>query len=110
MDKSLGEFLGKTHIMDENTALEGLLNDHMAPVGKYGLLVVTEGSCDYKWNDSDTIYTIKAGEEFWIEPERLHKVIITGPVKFRVEFYKFPDSVIKEYNESVARPGEEFIK
>lgn len=104
--------VGETPIMDEKTVLKGILNKHMSPKGKYGYVVVEEGSLDFVWEDKlDDVITGDIEHPIVIEPERYHHVIITGPVKFKVEFYKVPDSEIKIANNSdVPRPGQAFLE
>lgn len=103
--------VGVTPSMTEETVLEGILNKHMSPKGKYGYLVVEEGKLDYVWEDTpDDIITADVDHPIVIEPERYHHVIITGPVKFRVEFYRVPTEMKVAGNENVPRPGEAFIK
>ncbi len=102
--------IGETPFMTEKTVLQGILNNHMAPKGKIGLIVVKSGSLDYVWEDTpDDIITSDKDHPIVIESERYHHVIITGPVEFKVEFYKY-DSPIIEMDEKATRPGEDFIK
>ena len=44
-----------------------------------------------------------------IEPERLHHIILTGNVEFKVEFYKVDSETANNYDEKASRPGENFI-
>ena len=47
------------------------------------------GELNYKWHDEDTIYTVDSENPLLIEPERLHHIILTGNVEFKVEFYNY---------------------
>jgi tellurite resistance-related uncharacterized protein len=100
--------IGETPWLNEVTVLKPILNKHMAPKGKVGLVVVKEGSLDYVWEDDlDNILTCDAAHPIVIEPERYHHVIITGKVLFKIEFYKDVDALILD--ENAVRPGEAFI-
>ena len=101
--------IGETPILNEITVLKPILNKHMAPKGKVGLVLVEEGSLDYVWEDDLTnVLTSDKDHPIVIEPERYHHVIITGPVKFKIEFYKDVEPV--SVDETAVRPGESFIK
>ncbi len=102
--------VGSTPSMTEETVVKGILKNHLAPKGKYALVVVEEGSLQYIWeDDKENVLDADVDNQIVIEPERFHQVIITGPVKFRVEFYK----VLKEgevENKKGDRPGEVFCE
>ena len=104
-------FIGETPFMNEDTVLQGILNKHMAPKGKIGLVVVKEGTLDYVWEDTpNDIITADKDHPIVIESERFHHVIITGPVEFKVEFYKYDKVVLEKTDATAVRPGEDFIK
>jgi len=100
--------IGETPWLTETTVLKPILNKHMAPKGKVGLIVVKEGSLDYVWEDDlNTVLTSDKDHPIVIEPERYHHVIITGKVTFKIEFYK--DVEPKSIDKLAIRPGELFI-
>lgn len=100
--------IGETPWLTEVTVLKPILNKHMAPKGKIGLVVVKEGSLDYVWEDDlDNVLTSDKDHPIVIEPERYHHVIITGKVLFRIEFYKDVEPLLSD--ENAVRPGESFI-
>lgn len=102
--------IGETPVMTEKDVFPQILENHMAPKGKWGKVVVLEGNLQYKWHDDENIYDIDSENSLIIEPERLHNVILKGEVKFKVEFYKIELSEDKnEFHENVLRPGENFI-
>jgi tellurite resistance-related uncharacterized protein len=104
----LSKKIGETQWLTEKTVLKPLLNKHMAPKGKLGLIVVKEGTCAFVWEDTPlNQYTIDKEHPFVIEPERYHHVIITEAVVFKVEFYQ--DSDANNYDELADRPGQDFI-
>ena len=101
--------IGETSWMTDITVLKPILNKHMAPKGKVGLVVIRKGSLEYVWEDDlDNVLTGDSKHPIVIEPERYHHVIITGEVEFKIEFYKdvLPDST----DDEAIRPGESFIK
>ncbi len=100
--------IGETPWLTEETVLKPILNKHMAPKGKVGLVVVKEGSLDYVWEDDlDNVLTSDKDHPIVIEPERYHHVIITGKVLFKIEFYK--DVTPLSIDDEAVRPGEVFI-
>ncbi len=103
--------VGSTPSMTETTVVPGILKKHLAPKGKFGYLVVEEGALQFVWeDDAENVLDVNSGHPFVIYPERFHHVVITGKVRFRVEFY-----VVK--NEDLSggslvhgeRPCEDFI-
>lgn len=103
------EKVGETPWMNEKNVFPDILKKHMAPKDKLGYLIVKKGELDFVWeNEKGNVYTVDAKHPLIIYPERYHHVILTGPVEFKIKFYKFDIDKVKD---SVAlRPGEEFIK
>lgn len=100
---------GSTPTMTEETIVPGILANHMAPKGKCGQLVVEEGACRFVWEDDpDNPLDCDPGHPVVIFAERFHHVVVTGPVKLRVEFYALPAS-LGEFNPDAGRPGNDFI-
>lgn len=113
-NESLPESAGKigaTPTMTEETVAPGLLKKHLAPRGRFGYLVVEEGSLQFIWED-DPGNALDADPEnpIVIFAERFHHVKITGKVRFRVEFYEVGgieiDAGLRQQGD---RPGEDFI-
>ena len=101
--------VGSTPNMTEITVVKGILKNHLGPKGKFGLVVVEEGELQYVWeDDQDNVLDADKNNPIVIEPERFHHLVITGPVVFRVEFYK----VVKTEAEAKEgdRPGEVFCE
>lgn len=99
---------GSTPSMTEETVVKGILKNHLAPKGKYGLVVVEEGTLQFVWEDEkDNVIDADPAHPVVIYPERFHHVEITGAVKFRVEFYNPPSDNENEGKDG-ARPGEPF--
>ena len=101
--------VGETPNMTEITVVKGILRNHLAPKGKFGLVVVEEGSLEYIWeDDKENVLNADKDHPIVIEPERYHHVVITGPVVFRVEFYKVLE--VGEEHKEGERPGEAFCE
>jgi tellurite resistance-related uncharacterized protein len=103
--------VGSTPVMTEETVKPAILQSHLAPKGKIGLLVVEKGHCQYVWEDEEgPALDADPQHPIVIFPERYHHVVITGPVKFKVEFYTIIDTVIEvKHHEEKKRPGEDFL-
>jgi tellurite resistance-related uncharacterized protein len=103
------ELAGTTTTMTEETILPGILANHMAPKGKCGLLVVEEGACRFAWEDDlENPIDCDPDHPVVIFPERFHHVIVTGPVKLRVEFYALLTTV-EGLDPKALRPGDDFV-
>ncbi|MCG8532630.1 MAG: DUF1971 domain-containing protein, partial [Desulfovibrionales bacterium] len=78
---------GSTPLMNQDEIPDAILNKHMAPKGKCGRLVVEEGACQFIWeHDPDNPLDCDPKHPVVIFPERFHRVVVTGPVKLKVEF------------------------
>ncbi len=101
---------GETPVMNQDNVFPGILEKHMAPRGKWGRVVVIEGTLEYVWEDApEEIYTIDPEHPFVIEPERYHRVVLKGDVEFKVEFYKVEGVNAGEIDRDAQRPGEGFL-
>ena len=103
--------VGSTPSMTEETVVAGILKKHLAPKGKFGYLVVEEGSLQFVWEDDENnVLDADPEHPIVIFPERFHHVSITGKVRFRVEFYKIASGDIGDVvHQGAERPGEDFI-
>ncbi|MCF6330580.1 MAG: DUF1971 domain-containing protein [Sulfurimonas sp.] len=96
--------------MTQDTAVKGILKNHLAPKGKYALVVIEEGALQFVWeDDKDNIIDGDKNNPIVIEPERFHHVVVSGEVVFRVEFYEVPKDGDVE-NKNGDRPGEVFCE
>ena len=102
--------VGATPNMTQETVVKGILKNHLAPKGKYALVVVEEGSLQFVWeDDKENALDADKDHSIVIPPERLHHVVVNGAVIFRVEFYdivKDDEIAAKEGD----RPGEVFCE
>ncbi len=102
--------VGATPNMTEETVVKGILKNHLAPKGKYALVVVEEGALQFVWEDDKAnVLDADPAHPIVIEPERFHHVVITGPVLFRVEFYEIVDEAADSHKKG-ERPGEVFCE
>ena len=77
----------------EDSVPKGLLRAHQVAAGVWGRLVVTTGSLVFSFENnagewSGLSRTVAAGETQAIPPECPHRVTMTGPVEFAVEFHR----------------------
>ena len=103
--------IGSTPTMTEETVVPGILKKHLAPKGRFGYLVVEEGTLQFIWED-DAENALDADPEhpIVIYPERFHHVNITGKVRFRVEFYDVGGIDINAgLKQTGERHGQDFI-
>ncbi len=103
--------VGSTPAMTEETVVAGILRNHLAPKGKTGYLIVEEGALQYVWEDDvDNVLDADPEHPIVIFPERFHHVVITGPVRFRVEVYEQTEGAgTKPTPKKGERPGADFI-
>ncbi|MDD3886530.1 MAG: DUF1971 domain-containing protein [Victivallaceae bacterium] len=103
------EFSAATPLFNGQTVPEPILNKHLAPRGKTGLLVVESGALQFVWLDTGETLDAAPGHPVVIWPERFHRVKLTGPVTFHIEFYQTGDVAESGADQKAARPGEKFI-
>lgn len=78
-----------TPTFDEHTVPDGLLSAHRTADAVWGRLVVLDGTLDFAFEDAAAApRTLVVGERQVIPPGREHRVILTGPVNFHVEFHR----------------------
>ncbi len=103
--------VGSTPSMTEETVVPGILKKHLAPKDKFGYLVVEEGSLQFVWEDTENnVLDADPEHPIVIYPERFHHVLITGKVRFRVEFYEIDNRDSSDVSlKNGERPGEDYI-
>jgi len=68
----------------------GLLEAHKVARGVWGNLVLIEGSLDFVFEaEEESRETLVAPASQPIPPLRPHRVVVTGPARFLVEFYRY---------------------
>lgn len=103
--------VGSTPGMTQDTVAPGILKKHLAPKGKFGYLVVEEGSLQFVWEDDEAnVLDADTEHPIVIFPERFHHVLITEKVRFRVEFYEVGNADSTDVSpKDGERPGQDFI-
>ena len=80
---------------NEESVPPALLATHATAVGVWGNLVVLEGRATFVFEDeADAPYLLGPTDTVAIAPQRPHRVVITGPVRFVVEFYRHRSDVV----------------
>lgn len=83
------ELVRTTPEFDQHTTPAGLLGAHRTAPDVWGRLVVHTGETSFAFDDQPaTIHQLSAGDSIAIAPQRPHRVILTGPVLFVVEFHR----------------------
>jgi len=102
--------VGSTPSMTNETVVPGILRKHLAPKGKYGLLVVEEGALQFVWEDDEVnVLDADPNHPIVIFPERYHHVVLGDPVRFRVEFYSSAaEGEASPADARADRPGEPY--
>jgi tellurite resistance-related uncharacterized protein len=78
-----------TAAFTETSTPEGLLRAHRVAEGVWGRVVVAEGVLGFVFEDTaGEPLRATPGEPLAIPPHRPHHVVLDGPVRFAVEFYK----------------------
>ncbi len=79
----------KSRAFTETTTPPNFLKHHATRPGVWGRLVMESGTLEFDWavGGAPTL-TLKEGDTVVIPPEVAHRVEITGPVEFVVEFYR----------------------
>jgi tellurite methyltransferase len=84
-------FVRVTPEFDEQTIPKALLAAHKTAAGIWGNLVVLEGQAGFYFEDEpEVVFHLTADDKLGIPPERLHRVVLDGPVRLYVEFYRDP--------------------
>jgi tellurite resistance-related uncharacterized protein len=78
-----------TRIFERETTPAGLLTDHRTKAGVWGRLEVLEGGLALRFLEPlDELASLHAGDLAAIPPELPHRVELSGPVRFRVQFHR----------------------
>lgn len=84
------ELTRTTDVFDQDSVPAGLLRAHRVAAGVWGRLVVHEGSLRFRFEDDDEALRVDPDEWVVIPPQRPHRVELSGPVRFAVEFHRRP--------------------
>jgi tellurite methyltransferase len=78
-----------TSIFDRDTVPAGLLGDHQTKAGVWGRVEVLEGALSLRFlAPLDELVELHAGDLAPIPPQLSHRVELSGPVRFRVQFHR----------------------
>ncbi|MBT8249220.1 MAG: DUF1971 domain-containing protein [Acidimicrobiia bacterium] len=83
------ELTRTTAAFSSETVPKGLLRGHQVAPGVWGNIVVREGSLGFAFEDDlETVRSLTVDDTQAIPPQLPHRVILTGPATFVVEFYR----------------------
>lgn len=78
-----------TPLFDQDSVPAGLRRNHNTAAGVWGRIVVHEGSLRYLIEEPETEeHRLVPGTPGIVEPGVPHHVVVDGPVRFCVEFYR----------------------
>lgn len=78
-----------TDVFDNDSVPAGLLRNHRIAKGVWGRLVVHDGILDVVFEDEpEAPITVAAGDGLVLPPSVRHRVVLTEPVAFAVEFHR----------------------
>ena len=83
---------GSTAVFTQSTVPEALQREHRLAEGVWGVLHVLTGNIRFVDLESSQEETIAAPGNITIRPDIPHRVAVEGPVEFRIEFFREPDS------------------
>lgn len=76
-------------VFTEETVPQKLTDLHETKAGTWGRIVVLKGALTYIIPGAqDGVQYLSPGVFGWIRPKEIHRVEMTGPVEFKVEFYR----------------------
>ncbi len=81
-------FFKKSPVFTNENVPEALLNDHRTSEGVWGVVNIVKGSIKCFMGDNPNPLTLTPAEKTVVEPKVPHRVELTEPAEFFVEFYK----------------------
>ena len=83
-----------TPIYSEQTLPQGLTRDHQTKPNVWGRIIVLSGQLSYEICDpEERCWVLRPGVPGTIAPQTRHRVRVSSPVQFRVEFLKVADKI-----------------
>ena len=83
------EYVRTTDVFDQQDHPKGVRRAHRVAEGVWARLVVHTGELGFVFEDhAGNRRRISAGGHVVIPPQRLHHVVIDGPVTFAIEFHR----------------------
>lgn len=77
-----------TPVFDAATLPDAIRNAHNTKAGVWGLLRVLEGEVLLVFHDPARSVRVTPDEPAEIPPEAVHHVVLSGPMRMQVEFYR----------------------
>ena len=81
------EKYSQSRLFTETTTPPNFQRNHATRSGVWGKLMVETGGMDFAWAEGGE-WALTEGDSVTIPPETPHRVTLTGPVSFYVEFYR----------------------
>ena len=78
----------QSRVFTETTTPANFQKHHQTRPGVWGKLVMERGAMQFEWEGDEAALSLAAGDTVVIPPETPHRVILDGPVRFFVEFYR----------------------
>ena len=75
----------------ESTIPDALQRKHELGAGRWGVLHVLEGELRFADLVNDRVRSVTAPDLITIQPQVPHRVIVIGPLRCRIEFFREPD-------------------
>jgi tellurite resistance-related uncharacterized protein len=83
------ELARTTPEFDQDTVPPALLKAHQVAAEVWGRLVVAQGNLEFAFEDrAEEPSALGPGQSIVIPPQEPHRIIIVGPARFSVEFYR----------------------
>ena len=80
----------QTPVFDQDTLPAGLRREHRTKAGTWGLLRVLEGRVTLIFAEPRREVEVRPGHPATIAPKEPHFVVLEGPARLQVEFYREP--------------------
>jgi tellurite resistance-related uncharacterized protein len=84
-----------TPVFDQDTLPAAIRTEHRTKAGTWGLLRVLEGAVTLVFIDPHREILVTAGNPAPIMPEQPHFVVVDGPMRLQVEFYREPPPLLR---------------
>ena len=73
----------------QDTVPAGLQRDHTTAAGVWGKIVILDGALEYHIVEpAPSVQVLAPGIDGVVVPQMKHHLVLTGPVRFRVDFHR----------------------
>ena len=83
---------GNSPVFTEITIPGALQREHKLAAGNWGILRVIEGSVRFVDLENADERVISAPDHVTIRPQSPHRLIVEGPVRCQIDFFREPDT------------------